>query len=113
MSRRNIELELEGLGALQLRLDFNALATFEKETGRNALSEGLWLDLSATDLRALVWACALHARPLLELSDVGEALDLDALEKVQEVLNRLWGLALPDPEPAGEDKGEAPDPPRD
>ena len=57
-----------------LLLDFNALAEMERVTGKSVLQEATWDDISATDIRALIWAGLLHEEPDLTLEQVGAML---------------------------------------
>ncbi len=72
-------------------LDFNALCDFEGETGKNALSV---LDggssMTASDMRALLWAGLRQRHPEMTLSLAGEILseNIDAI-------GRATAVALP------------------
>lgn len=85
-----------------LRLDFNALAQFEEVTGRNTLEQSGWEGFGAREIRALVWAAALHESPELTLESVGEMLTLDEIQKVNDFIEKLLMMAFPiEPNSAG------------
>lgn len=87
-------------------MDFNALSLFERETGRNLLTNGL-AELDATAYRALIWACAVaaeHARtdlPVewcaeqLTIDQLGQELSHDDFPRLERTLDELWGLSWP------------------
>jgi len=77
-----------------LWLNFNAMALFEKETGKHAFKA--LGDPSASDLRALVWACLVHEDKELTLDMVGETMDLTTVEYVMGKIMEAWQVALPD-----------------
>ncbi|RRH71994.1 GTA-gp10 family protein [Falsigemmobacter faecalis] len=86
-----------------LRLDFNALCDFEGETGKNALQalEGLERgDVTASDLRALMWAGLRQEAPEIDLQTAGRILGEN-----QDALIRAATAASPEDEP-----GNAPRP---
>lgn len=88
-----------------LRLDFNALCDFEGETGKNALTalEGLERgEVTASDLRALMWAGLRQEAPEIDLVTAGRILGEN-----QDALVRAAVAASPEPEP-----GNAPRPQR-
>lgn len=67
-------------------LDFNALCDFEGETGKNALTalEGMESgDVSASDLRALMWAGLRQRHPEMTLQLAGSILseNTDAIQR--------------------------------
>jgi hypothetical protein len=58
-----------------LKYDYNSLALAEKETGKNLLTDIASLkSLRVTDLRAMLWAGALHEDPELTVEAAGRLL---------------------------------------
>ena len=73
-----------------LSLDFNALCDFEAETGKNALGALQGMEagtVSATDLRALMWAALRQHHPDMTLTLAGSILasNLGAIQKATAV----------------------------
>lgn len=101
-----VALDLGG-EARALLLDFNALAELE-ERGINLLGGFERNHLTAKNIRAIVWAACLHEEPNLTEKEVGSWLTPDRLEEVANKLVALFGVTLPEPEPASE--GEDGDP---
>jgi hypothetical protein len=99
---------------LSLVLNFNALAAFERHSGRSALREWTWATLSATELMYLLYATAnrwdwkdgrqvlLGDQEIISLRELGEAINYSTLEPTREVLAKLYEAAWP---PEGERKG--------
>jgi len=87
----------------KLRLDLNAIALAEKETGKNFLRTEAWGGFSATDLRAFLWACLQYGpeneRPSIE--DVGGMIHAGNFDEVSEKLMRAWADVLPTGAKAG------------
>ena len=76
-----------------MRLDFNALARAESITGKSALD----LDKpSATQMRALLWACLVDEDPALTIEQVGSWIHLGNLEAIKRSLDALTQVALPE-----------------
>lgn len=115
------ELELGGR-RLELVLNWNALAAFERLSGKNALKEWTWSLLSATDVLFLLYASAnrwtwkggrqvlADAWDEVSLDWLSSAIDYGNLEPVQEALAKLYGAAFPEAEEGGQPTGG--DPPR-
>jgi len=83
----------------QLRLTLGAMAAFEAVTGKNLL-QGLDISqFSATDMRALIWACLIHEDPTLKLEDVGNMVDVADLPAIAEKLGELWNKSVPASDP--------------
>jgi len=80
-----------------LVIDFNALASFEEVTGKNALAVDLWTALSARDLRALLWAALIHEDRNLTLEDVGAMLDPANSPDIINALSDAYVAAMPKP----------------
>jgi len=80
---------------VELRLDFNALSRWESVTGRSALTAGTWDQLSASDLRALIWAMGAADVKAPTLEEVGAALTPDRLEELLHLVDEVLGVSLP------------------
>lgn len=78
----------------RLLFDFNALAQMEKVTGKSFLSGELWDNLSATDVRALVWAGLLDEDPEITLEEVGKMLHMGNAMKMLEAVKEAWDLSM-------------------
>ena len=90
----------------RLLLDLNAMVDFEKATGKNALQIGE--DLSATDLRALLWACLRHEDELLLPGQVGAMIHAGNMADVAKTLTEVYQKGMPEAKKAGKKiKGEA------
>ena len=79
-----------------LLLDLNAMVSFEEATGKNLL-QGITPDnLSAKDLRGLLWACLLHEDKELTLEKVGEMVHSGNMESIATKLSSAWEVAMPE-----------------
>ncbi len=77
-----------------LRMDLNALADFERETGASITA----LDfnkLSMTQTRALLWACLVQEDEGLTLRQVGQMIHPGNLEEIATALGQAFDAALP------------------
>lgn len=82
-----------------MKLDFNALAIFEAETGKNALTfmdSMAVITPSVTDLRALFYAGLKRKQPDITMEDVG-----DMLAECMAVLGTVNEVTLPEVEAVG------------
>lgn len=90
-----------------LRLDFNAIATFEQVTGKDFFSWIAEMEIrqrfSVFDLRALVYGC-LRAAELaigaasITLEQVGTLLGLANFESLSDSMTELVAKAMPEPD---------------
>jgi len=78
-----------------IKLDYNALCSFEQVTGKSFLKfaddlekQGL-LSMQLSDLRALLWAGLLHEDEKLKITDVGNLLKFDDAEHIQKILSAI------------------------
>lgn len=80
-----------------LCLDLNAMCEFEIVTGKN-LFDGSFRgdDLSARDMRALLWSCLLGDDPTLTLKQVGSMISIDNMSEVASRLNEAYDVAVPE-----------------
>lgn len=74
----------------RLVFDFNALCRLEELTGKNALSGETWSNLTARDVRALLWSAMLRDDPELKLEEVGELVNFKNLSKVTQALEKAF-----------------------
>lgn len=87
------EIELDK--TRHLKFDFNALALAEKETGKNLLQGASWLDMSASDIRAFLWAGLLWEDSALTLEDVGSLIHPGNAGEVGKSLENAFLKAFP------------------
>lgn len=93
ITARELAIEIGG-APVALHFDFNALARWEGVTGRSALAAETWERVTATDLRALVWAMAAQDGESPTLEEVGRALTPDRLEEVLHLVDQVLGAQL-------------------
>lgn len=79
-----------------LKLTLNAMVKFEEATGKSLLKEADLFKMTATDLRALLWACLLHEDKALTLDQVGDMIDISNINIVAKKLGDAWTAALPE-----------------
>lgn len=77
----------------KLRLDLNAMCQFEQATGKSLFNSGV--GTSATDMRALLWACLLGDDPTLTLEQVGAMISVDNMADVSSKLSEAVQVAVP------------------
>jgi hypothetical protein len=83
----------------KLRLDLNALADYERASGRSIMSDGFSLEtLGVSDIRTLLWACLVQEDESLTEREVGSLLHAGNLSEVSQALTKLLTGAMPDPE---------------
>ena len=88
-----VEIELDRLR--HLKIDFNAIALAEKETGKNLLNNSVWKDLSAGDIRAFLWAALKWEDQGLTLEDVGAMIHPGNVDKIAKSIEKAWIAASP------------------
>ena len=81
----------------RLLLDLNAMVDFEKATGKNFSSLGK--DISASELRALLWACLRHEEELLLQSAVGAMIHAGNMAMVAKTINIMLSKGMPEKKP--------------
>ncbi|MBB5066144.1 hypothetical protein [Granulicella mallensis] len=99
----DVSLILNGVER-HLCYDFNAIAQAEIHTGINLLRN--ITDVSATNLRALLWAALLKENPKLTIEEVGSWITLHKVPAIHNAIITAWFGSLDEPEPKGEDAGE-------
>lgn len=93
-----VEIELDR--PRMLKMDLNALATLEEHTGKNVFAVDFGFDnLSAIDLRVLLWVCLRHEDPDLTKEHVGEMVHPANFLLVSKKLAELWQKSMPDDDP--------------
>ncbi len=86
-----------------LLLDLNAMATFEKITGKSFFS-GIKADnMGAQELRALLYVCLQHEDRELTLEQVGAWVTLDNMNETARQVTKAIEVALPEPEEVAEE----------
>ena len=90
-----------------LRLDFNALARFEGETGIKVFGRNTWDLHSALVMRAMLWASLLHQDPDLELEEVGSWMLMGDARTILDALIKALNQSWPAPQEEAADE-EAP-----
>lgn len=78
-----------------LLLNLNAMVDFEEATGKNMLQQKTLDDLSAKDLRALLWGCLKHEDKELTIEQVGGMIHAGNMEEISASLTKAWELASP------------------
>lgn len=86
-----VELKLDKLR--KLCFDFNAICRLEETTGKNALSSETWSNLSAMDVRALLWGALLRDDPELTLEKVGEFINFKNLPEITAAIEKAFANA--------------------
>ena len=81
-----------------LRLTLNGMVKFRQTTGKDLLKGFDMDDMSADDIRALLWACLIWEDENLSLDDVGNMIDMRNLPGVIKALTGAIFAAFPDPE---------------
>ena len=81
----------------KLCFDFNAICRLEEKSGKNALSSETWNNLSALDVRALLWAACLKDDPELTIESVGEFITFKNLPEITAAIEKAFaGAAVPE-----------------
>lgn len=99
-------------GGIKIKLDkertilfnLNAMAEFEEVTGKSFFSEQDLDNLTAKDVRAMLWTGLKHEDPDLTLEDVGEMIHVGNMAEIMEGLTGAYKGAMPQPE--GKQKGK-------
>lgn len=97
MSKINPCVPIELDKPRNLLLNLNAMAAFEEATGKNMLKA--MGNLSASDFRALLWACLKQEDKELTLEQAGELIDIGNMEYLVNKLSEAWAVAVPDKKP--------------
>jgi hypothetical protein len=96
------------LGGVERKLcyDYNAIVLAEKMTGVNLL-EGVVGQMTATNLRGLLWASLKRESPDLTIDQVGALIQPRALGIIQQALMAVWFGSIAEPDEKDETPGEA------
>jgi hypothetical protein len=97
-----VEVELDRLR--HFRMDFNAMTEAEAATGLNLLQPDIWGKMTATQLRALMFAALKWEDPALTLEAVGEML---TLSNASDALEKLTAAAVPPKAPSRKTRGSS------
>ena len=91
MDENEVEIMLDK--PRHLRLDLNAMVDYEKATNKSvwALDE----NMTATDLRALLWACLRHEDETLLQHNVGRMITPGNFVELTKKLQELYALVMP------------------
>ena len=85
-----------GEKAYKLAYSFNAIAEAEAVAGCNLLSGLLILhDLTALQLRGLLYAALTVAQPETTLDEAGKLITIDAMYAITEALAQAYSLSMP------------------
>jgi hypothetical protein len=95
MRKKSVEVDLGGQVRL-LKLNLNAVASFEEHTGK---SMGSMKDefgrVPVSTLRVLLWALLVTDSPKMTIEDAGAMVDFDNLAYVSEKITELMAAAAP------------------
>jgi hypothetical protein len=96
------------LGGVERKLcyDYNAIVLAEKMTGVNLL-EGVVGQMTATNLRGLLWASLKRESPDLTIDQVGALIQPRALGIIQQALMAVWFGSIAELDEKDETPGEA------
>lgn len=82
-----------------LKLDLNAMVTFEEATGKSLMGGTFKSkDMTPRDLRAMLWACLIHEDEALTEQQVGSWITVSNLMEVTGKLNEAFEVAMPESE---------------
>jgi hypothetical protein len=95
MRKKFVEIDLGGQ-VRSLKLNMNAVATFEERTGKSmgAIKDELGR-VPVSTLRVLLWALLVTDEPKLTIEQAGEMVDFDNLGYVSEKLSEVMQAAAP------------------
>jgi hypothetical protein len=100
----NVSLILGGVKR-SLAFDFNAIVLAEKVTGVNLL-KAIVNEITATNLRGLLWAALLKENPELNLEEVGSWITMRNAGTIHEALVMAWFGSVAEVDGEGETEGE-------
>ena len=85
--QRNNEVIIDLDKPRSLRFDLNAMAAYEDATGKSAFAIGD--NISATSIRALLWACLIHEDDTLTIEQVGRLIHTGNMQEITTKINKL------------------------
>ena len=100
----NVSLILGGVER-HLCYDFNAIVQVELLTGINLLKSAI-TELSATNLRALLWSALLKENPDLTIDEVGSWITLQKAAFIHQAIITAWFGSVEESDGKGQDSGE-------
>ena len=92
----------------EFRMDLNAMATFEDLTGKSLLNANHSNDMTAKDIRAMLFCGLKSQNSKLTIEEVGSWLHIGNMNEVADILIKAIGEASP--EASGESGGGDGDP---
>jgi hypothetical protein len=87
IKQRNNEVIIDLDKPRSLRFDLNAMAAYEDATGKSAFAIGD--NISATSIRALLWACLIHEDDTLTIEQVGRLIHTGNMQEITTKINKL------------------------
>lgn len=85
--QRNSEVIINLDKPRSLRFDLNAMAAYEDATGKSAFAIGD--NISATSIRALLWASLIHDDKTLTLEQVGSLIHTGNMTEITSKINQI------------------------
>jgi len=98
MNRAKPEVTIELDKPRTLSMSLNAMVRFEQATGKNLLDQKAMQSMTATDLRALLWACLKDEDTSIKQDHVGGLIHPGNLEYVGDCVAQLWETSVPESE---------------
>ena len=95
MERTAKYLEIDLDKSRRLLFDLNAMAAYEKETGKNFLDVPKET-ISATLLRVVLWAGLIHEDKALTINQVGAMIDADNMLDIQKKIAQAASANIPE-----------------
>lgn len=71
----------------KLVFDLNAMSAYEEVTGKSAFEIGE--QVTASSIRALLWACFIHEDDKLTLNDVGKLIHSGNMQEITKKMNEV------------------------
>ena len=87
VKQRNNEVIIDLDKPRSLRFDLNSMAAYEDATGKSAFAIGD--NISATSIRALLWACLIHEDDTLTIEQVGRLIHTGNMQDITTKINKL------------------------
>jgi len=95
-TKPNVTIKLDKVR--HVRLDLNAMASYEEVTGKS-MFKGVDLEnMGAIELRALLWSCLVHEDGKLTLKQVGGFITTENMNEVAASITKAFSSAMPDSE---------------
>ena len=100
-TKPNVSIKLDKVR--YLRLDLNAMCSFEELTGKSMLQGFDFNTMGVIELRALLWACLIHEDEELTLKQVGAFMGSWNMNEISASVAKVFPNAMPDSEGKQED----------